>query len=131
MERESSLNTLSCDDPANRESGADARVLAANDGAIEDLHTLLVAFDNSHVNIHGITDMKLGETLGPDLVLLEIRDLVRHLVLPEPLLAGPHLVCHLASCQMLLCCFLATRLDPSVVASNSRAATSRSLRGLR
>lgn len=69
MEREDTFDTFVTENAANRESLVDAATSTANDGTAEDLDTGLVAFADTTLNIHNVTNFKIRNLILEALTL--------------------------------------------------------------
>jgi len=61
IQREDALDAFVVDDSANGEHLVYTTAPAGNDGAGEDLHTLLAAFDNSAVYVNCVADFEMRD----------------------------------------------------------------------
>src|SRR5689334_2606768 len=74
VQREHALHAFAVADLAYGEGGVDAGVLARDADAFEGLHTLAVAFDHLHVDLHGVAGPEVRRLVAAklvDLALLE------------------------------------------------------------
>jgi len=61
MIKEGSLDAFVGHDAANGELLVHAATATGNDDSVEDLHALLLSFDNAAVYVHGVADVELGQ----------------------------------------------------------------------
>ena len=75
VNREGTLNTNTERNLANGEGLAHTRALAANNEALENLHTAVLTFNNVHVNVEGVAGGELGNVVTKGLLVDKVESL--------------------------------------------------------